>query len=206
MKGLVVAMLGLGFLGLATSCRKPAEPQPQRNPAETAVESQAERQTRLSLQASEWTAEAFAALSGRLTGVMEADGPAAAIAVCSEEALPLVREVAERHGVVIRRVSDRPRNPTNRADAADEAAMAAFRAGNAAPQVETRLVDDAVIVRMPIRIPAPLCLQCHGDPAREVAESTLAALRERYPEDAATGYREGDLRGLWRVEIPAAKP
>jgi hypothetical protein len=206
MKGLVLVMLGLGFLGLATGCRKPADPQPEGKPAESASESQAERQSRLSLQASEWTAEAFAALSGRLTEVMEAEGPAAAIKVCSEEALPLVREVSERHGVEIRRVSDRPRNPANRADAADLAAMEIFRTGHASPQVETRTEDDVVIVRMPIRIPAPLCLQCHGDPAREVAESTLAALRERYPEDAATGYREGDLRGLWRVEIPAVKP
>ena len=41
-----------------------------------------------------------------------------------------------------------------------------------------------------------LCLQCHGTAiAPELAEK----LSELYPEDKATGYREGDMRGAFVV-------
>ncbi len=56
-------------------------------------------------------------------------------------------------------------------------------------------------IHLPIRISMPLCLTCHGDPQSDIPPPSLTAIRERYPTDAATGYREGDLRALWRVEF-----
>ena len=48
----------------------------------------------------------------------------------------------------------------------------------------------------------PLCLKCHGQPEREIAPSTMEVLRRLYPEDRATGFRLGELRGMWRVDLP----
>ena len=56
-----------------------------------------------------------------------------------------------------------------------------------------------------LRIYKPLtlaaqCLACHGDPAT-FSPSLRAALTQQYPEDTATGYAEGDWRGLIRVSL-----
>ena len=46
----------------------------------------------------------------------------------------------------------------------------------------------------------PGCLACHG---AQVAPAVRAAIAADYPDDAATGFAVGDLRGgLW-VEVPA---
>ncbi|MDT4883752.1 hypothetical protein FQZ97_1198250 [compost metagenome] len=47
----------------------------------------------------------------------------------------------------------------------------------------------------------PGCLACHGT---QMAPQVRAAIAAHYPDDAATGFAVGDLRGgLW-VEVPAA--
>ena len=44
-------------------------------------------------------------------------------------------------------------------------------------------------------IPAqPMCLQCHGQ-EEDIPADVKAVLAWEYPEDQATGYREGDIRG-----------
>lgn len=55
----------------------------------------------------------------------------------------------------------------------------------------------------PILLAAPVCLQCHGRPEKDIAPATMAAIKKLYPEDKATGFQLGDLRGLWRVTFPA---
>jgi hypothetical protein len=62
-----------------------------------------------------------------------------------------------------------------------------------------RLPDGRTAYAEPIVI-QDLCLACHG---AEVAPDVKAALAEKYPTDAATGYVVGDLRGLAWVELPA---
>ncbi|MFN7177274.1 MAG: DUF3365 domain-containing protein, partial [Thermaurantiacus sp.] len=50
---------------------------------------------------------------------------------------------------------------------------------------------------------APQCLACHG-PEEAIAPAVRAAIAERYPDDRATGFRAGELRGAfsigWRAE------
>ena len=43
----------------------------------------------------------------------------------------------------------------------------------------------------------PLCATCHGE---SIEPTLLEAIRSRYPEDQAVGFRVGELRGLfWAV-------
>ncbi|HBD19390.1 MAG TPA: hypothetical protein DC063_04395 [Arenimonas sp.] len=51
-----------------------------------------------------------------------------------------------------------------------------------------------------IRVEAA-CLMCHGD---NIAPEIATRLAEHYPQDRATGFREGDLRGLIWAEVPLA--
>lgn len=49
---------------------------------------------------------------------------------------------------------------------------------------------------------APPCLTCHGD---NLAPSVADKLREKYPNDAARGFRAGEFRGVFWAELdPAA--
>jgi hypothetical protein len=45
-----------------------------------------------------------------------------------------------------------------------------------------------------------MCLICHGD-KQTMAPSAAKILAERYPDDQARGYKEGDFRGLIRIKF-----
>ncbi len=152
-------------------------------------------------------AEAFAKLSGALTDAIAKGGPTNALAVCSEKAPQIAAEVGKAHGVVLRRATTKPRNPKNAADEVEAAALEEFAAAMAkGGAVKPKLVpaDDAsTSFFAPIVLSNPLCLQCHGTSGQEIAPDTLTAIQKHYPQDKATGYKLGDLRGLWRVTFPA---
>ena len=60
--------------------------------------------------------------------------------------------------------------------------------------------DQNVRYFAPILVKAQ-CLACHGNVGQQVADSTHSLLQSRYPADAATGYKEGELRGIWSVNF-----
>jgi len=91
----------------------------------------------------------------------------------------------------IRVVSDRPRNPKNRANRLEMEAIAFFRTHPGAKEL-SRLVRHDGEEEFFYAAPLPItkrCLKCHG--AREEAP---AYIRSRY--DKAYGYKIGDLRGI----------
>lgn len=148
-------------------------------------------------------AEASTKLIAALTEAIAKDGAAAAIGVCSERAPEIAAEVGLAHGVTLRRASEKPRNPNNAATDAEKILLAAFAADlengkKPEPGVVTNS-DGAVVFQAPIIIPSALCLQCHGDTKIDVAPGTLTAIQKLYPDDKATGYKIGDLRGAWSV-------
>jgi diguanylate cyclase (GGDEF)-like protein/PAS domain S-box-containing protein len=104
-------------------------------------------------------------------------------------------------GIRFNNVSDRPRNPENRADRFERTAMDWFRANPGQDRRLERIADDDgasyMLFTAPIRIER-LCLRCHGD-----AESAPAGIRAAYSE--AFDYRLGDLRGLVSIRIPTAR-
>jgi len=130
---------------------------------------------------------------------MQAGGPQAALAVCSAEAQELTASIARRTGVAVGRTSDRLRNPANAPRAWVRPwleANAGAKAGDAGP-ASVDLGDRLGTLR-PIEV-KPLCLSCHGG---AIAPEVEALIRARYPEDAARGYAEGDLRGAFWAEAP----
>jgi hypothetical protein len=144
-----------------------------------------------------------AGLSQRLMAAIAANGPAAAIDVCAFEAMPLTDSIAAATGFELKRTSLRIRNPRNAPDSLEVLALEWFDAHEA--EAPTSLVQmDGEVYRYysPLRT-AALCTQCHG-PAESLPEPVHSVLRERYPADRAVGYREGELRGLLRVSVPAA--
>jgi len=152
-------------------------------------------------------AEAFGRLNGALAAAIAKGGPASALSVCSEQAPQIAKEVGAAHGVTLRRATARPRNPKNAVDDVEKGVLAAFAealAKKEAPKPQkTTKADGSVSFFAPIVLGNPLCLQCHGAPEEDIAPETLAAIQKLYPDDNATGFELGDLRGLWRVTFPA---
>jgi hypothetical protein len=48
----------------------------------------------------------------------------------------------------------------------------------------------------------PACLNCHGNAEKDIATKTLEVIMQKYPNDLAIGYKEGDFRGLWKITFP----
>jgi hypothetical protein len=144
-------------------------------------------------------------LAGLVFSTLEADGPVAAIRVCSEVAEQRTAAHAA-DGVYVRRISDRLRSPVNAADA-DEARelerMHMLEADGRLPPEIIRVVERGpertLHLLRPIRVQPP-CLTCHGDPDAIPAD-VRRILAERYPDDQATGYSVGDLRGAVSVRV-----
>lgn len=151
--------------------------------------------------------EAFTKLSAALAAAIEKGGPAEAIKVCSETAPLIAGEVSKAHGVTLRRATTKARNPKNAADEKEQAILSSFATALTnkelpKPQTVTN-ADGTMSFYAPILIASPVCLKCHGTADVEVDAKTQAALKALYPTDNATGYKLGELRGLWNVSFAA---
>lgn len=143
-----------------------------------------------------------AILLRELTAAMKAGGPPNAVAFCSSRAQAIMDSVSEAQGVWVRRKSDRTRNLRDELmndqdmDAFDRLRTALDERGK-----PTTMVDDegmAIEYYRPILIKEP-CLACHGTPGETISEETMEVIKQAYPNDQATGYTVGDLRGMWHV-------
>jgi len=153
-------------------------------------------------------------LAGRLITELTqalAVSPAAAIAVCSERAPAIAAEVSAATGASVGRTAPRVRNPANAPTNWQRrgldylaAQLAAGADASTLEFVETEVVDGRELRRwMKPVVTAPLCLGCHG---ATLAPEVAAAVGERYPQDEATGFAVGELRGAIYVAWEAAGP
>ena len=142
-----------------------------------------------------------AALMGALQQGLAA-GPAAAVEACQLEA-PAIAESASRDGVRVGRTSHRLRNPANASPAWVVPVLETYLndPAKAAP-VSVALADGQRGYVEPIRL-APLCTGCHGNTLTPAVSARIDAL---YPDDQATGFAVGDLRGVFWVELPRRRP
>lgn len=147
-------------------------------------------------------------LRTRMAKSVKDSGPVAAMYVCVYQAQALSDEVATTQGVKVRRTALRLRNPANAPDDFEQALLARFvadaREGKLPEEsLDERREDGRKVFRYAKPLVAdPLCITCHGR-VEEIPEGVRRMLESRYPDDAATGYREGDFMGIVSVVIPA---
>ena len=93
------------------------------------------------------------------------------------------------------------RNPAN-APPAWAAAIVQRYADHRKATVDGFAIDlgDRVGVMRPVR-EAPICASCHG-PEQDLGPGVRERIAARYPADRATGFREGEIRGWFWVEVP----
>ncbi|MEZ6043527.1 MAG: DUF3365 domain-containing protein [Planctomycetaceae bacterium] len=140
--------------------------------------------------------ELFKRLSNRLMGVLQNDGAAKAIEVCRVDASAFSEQVGHEFGVEIGRTSFKLRS-----------------GANPSPDWANKFVEDRIDEPRFVTLPQdafgaflPIMLQkkceiCHG-PEEQIASDVRDALKLHYPNDKATGFSEGDLRGWFWIEVP----
>jgi|YNPMSStandDraft_1061717.scaffolds.fasta_scaffold32532_2 hypothetical protein len=146
-------------------------------------------------------------LVGRLNQEYQQGGAGRGVQVCAQVAQTLTREVAREQGVQMRRVSLKNRNPRNAPDAWERQILQRWerdlQAGKPIGEVgEWRTQQGQRVYRYmrPIMLAMPLCLECHGDP-QNIKPEVRRLIRQNYPNDKATGYKLGDLRGAFSITI-----
>jgi hypothetical protein len=144
-----------------------------------------------------------------LTEEMAKGGPEGAITVCKDVAPQMARAASAETGWAIRRVSLRNRNPRAVPDAWERAALEDFDRRAAAGEAPATLEKAEIVVEdgkqqyrymraLPVQ---SLCLNCHGT-AEQLTPAVRQKLKELYPDDQATGYKPGDIRGAMTIRKP----
>jgi hypothetical protein len=151
-------------------------------------------------------------LKGQLMAAIKAGGPISAIGVCKTIAPALADKAGAARGLKVGRTSLRVRNPANAPDAWERGVLEDFaaqvKAGTDPGKLEhAETVTDASgasTFRYMKAIPmgAVPCLTCHGAPE----PALKAEITRLYPQDRATGFKPGELRGAFTVSAPAATP
>jgi len=140
-------------------------------------------------------------LKTQLQAALKTGGPAEAVEICHKIAPQLARSVSAEKGVDITRVSLKNRNAEMGVPNAWQAeVLNDFEARKQAGE-DPKTISYAEIVDNQFRfmkaVPtAAVCLNCHGS---DLKPEVTAKLNEWYPNDKATGYQEGDIRGAFVV-------
>lgn len=150
-------------------------------------------------------------LGQKLKAAVSTDGPLAAVSVCKEVAPSLASTLSAQHGLQITRVGTRVRNSKiGIPNAWQKEALAKFEerlqqgekpadleywqvAKNSSGQSELHYAK-AIMVQ-------PQCLACHGT-VQDISAPMAEKIKQEYPEDQATGYSVGKLRGAVVITRP----
>ena len=148
------------------------------------------------------------ALGKTLQGKMQESGPLEAIDYCNLNALLITDSIGQSLGAEIRRITDRPRNPLNKASDVEKEFIREFReqrAPGTAPEPLLIRQDSLTYCYYPI-LTNDLCLQCHGSPGMTIKPEVYEKIKLLYPEDQAIAYSANEIRGLWKVAFTVKQP
>lgn len=137
---------------------------------------------------------------------MKAGGPIAAAKFCTTQAYGLTESVDGKYGkdVQVKRISLKDRNPANAAVGKEKVILESLdnlqkNGVVLPPYLVERVNKDTYKFYKPLAINKQVCLKCHGDIGKNQKLSQY--LTKTYPNDKATGYSMGDLRGAVVVTI-----
>ncbi len=145
-------------------------------------------------------------LKSKLVSTMQSSGPDAAIAVCNLEAINITADISDKNNLVVGRTSLKIRNPANKPDAWETKQLEWFES-QLASGVDVKTLEKNEIVKekgkkifrymkaIPMQEP---CMLCHGE---VISTAIKEKINDLYPQDQATGYKVGELRGAFTIKI-----
>ncbi|TWX72063.1 DUF3365 domain-containing protein [Colwellia demingiae] len=136
---------------------------------------------------------------------MKSGGPIKALEQCNIQAGPIAVKNSSSSGWNIARTSLKVRNESNAPDEWESTTLRQFEKRKAAGEQlktmeysETVREGDKLVYRYMKPIPtAGLCVTCHGS---DVSEEITTKVKSLYPNDQATGFKVGDIRGAFTLQ------
>ena len=146
-------------------------------------------------------------LKSTLQASMKAKGPVDSVAMCQVEAPKIADKVSEANGMTVARTSLKYRNQKNKPDAWEKSVLEQFEQRKIKGEPvktldfsEVTELDGKKVFRYMKAIPTgEVCLKCHGS---DVPQPIAAKVNSLYPDDKATGFKKGDIRGAFTVIQP----
>ncbi len=188
----------LTVIALFASCKE-SKKKPQEQPQEQ--KEQQKEQKDYATMGLGYALNTKAVLGRNLTGQLKKNGTVAALSFCNEKAYHFTDSMANVQKIKIKRVSDKFRNPKNKANDKELEYIKKFKEALANGKSITPIIDkkDGKIHFYSPIITNDMCLQCHGTPNKQIKPNTLKKITKLYPKDNATGYSAGQVRGIWSV-------
>ncbi len=145
-------------------------------------------------------------LKQKLSQSMQANGPIEAMDVCNIEAEGIAANISNNLGLEVGRTSLKLRNVKNASDDWENEILHYFeqqkQSGAEIKNLEIYEVtkdQDGKWFRYMKAIPtSEVCLICHGE---TIAQPIQEKLHTLYPDDQATGFNIGDIRGAFTVKL-----
>lgn len=136
---------------------------------------------------------------------LEEAGFTEALKFCNVNAYPITDSRSSKFGAVIKRVSNKPRNPSNTPDDLETLLLDSYlyNVENDLPLEDNvqKIDENYLLYTKPIVVNNAICLQCHGTPGKDITEENYSQIRSLYPHDKAIGYAMGDFRGIWSIKL-----
>lgn len=130
-----------------------------------------------------------------------------ALSFCNINAIPLINTLEKEYDVTIKRVSMKNRNPNNKPNEMEFKLFDSYLYNQENGLESTESIQkngEEYIYVKPIFV-KDLCLNCHGIVDTNITPETHMKINELYPDDLATGYSVGDLRGMWSIVLKKKK-
>jgi len=146
-------------------------------------------------------------LKGKMQQAMKAGGPLNAIGVCNADAPGIAADMSNKKGWEVGRTSLKVRSASNAPDAWETKVLNDFEKRKAEGANPKKLEHYEVVsengkkmFRYMKAIPTgKVCTNCHG---QNIDPAVNAKLKELYPDDKATGFKVGDIRGAFAITQP----
>jgi Protein of unknown function (DUF3365) len=144
----------------------------------------------------------FDTLRSALQQSMKEKGVAGAIEYCNVNAYAITSLYA-KDDIIIRRTAEKYRNPGNAPDSIEKIVFAHYISfiKNKQPLENVVLESSGNIHYFKPIILQRMCTNCHGIANSDIQAGVIEEIRKRYPADMATGFSEGDLRGMWHIRF-----
>ncbi|MCF7980347.1 MAG: DUF3365 domain-containing protein [Pseudomonadales bacterium] len=140
------------------------------------------------------------ALKPQLKKALQTGGPLQAIEICATRAPNIARTLSHETGWEVKRVSLKPRHQEAQPDTWETKVLQTFnqrqQTGEVAAEINFSELVNGRYRFMQAQGVEPLCLTCHGQQLAKEVEKTL---KEYYPNDQATGYSLGQIRGAFSL-------
>lgn len=158
-------------------------------------------------QANQAIKEFAETLKSALMLSMQTDGPVKTIGVCKDIAPRVAEQVSDKYQLEVGRTALKIRNPENRADEWERQVLREFEKRMEKGETIQKLSFSERVEtskgpqwRMMKAIGTDLvCVTCHGE---KIPEAIKTELKKLYPEDEATGFAVGSVRGAFTVKQP----